>query len=179
LVVIVTDGNAIRDAWQVEDLPGFAAAGRNYVEADRARADDYYLAESGGYAELYRATRNGPDAAIAVHRVRAMDGDTYERWVAGVDIATGAPKGRLRTDDQAVRFGEIAVNGQAPPPANSSESSTSTPDATTNPNNRAEITTAEPTIRRFSCPVCPETSHGAPGSVLAQHIGMGCLKTSA
>jgi conjugative relaxase-like TrwC/TraI family protein len=90
---------------------GSAAAARNYVEADRARADDYYLAEGSGYAELCRATRNGSDAAIAVHRVRAMDGDTYERWVGGVDIATGAPKGRLRTDDQAVRFGEIAVNG--------------------------------------------------------------------
>lgn len=31
--------------------------------------------------------------------------------VGGYDIETGAPKGRLRTDDQAVRFVEVTVNG--------------------------------------------------------------------
>ena len=40
-----------------------------------------------------------------------MDGPTYERWVAGFDVETGKPKGRLRTDDQAVRFVEVVVNG--------------------------------------------------------------------
>jgi len=40
-----------------------------------------------------------------------MDGETYERWVAGFDVETGEPKGRLRSDDQAVRFVEVTVNG--------------------------------------------------------------------
>ena len=40
-----------------------------------------------------------------------MDGATYEQWVAGYDVETGAAKGRLRTDDQAVRFVEVTVNG--------------------------------------------------------------------
>ena len=29
-----------------------------------------------------------------------MDGPAYERWVAGYDVETGQPKGRLRTDDR-------------------------------------------------------------------------------
>lgn len=33
------------------------------------------------------------------------------RWVAGYDVETGKAKGRLRTDDQAVRFVEVTVNG--------------------------------------------------------------------
>ena len=40
-----------------------------------------------------------------------MDGDTYERWVAGVDVDTGAKKGRLRTDADGLRFVEVIVNG--------------------------------------------------------------------
>ena len=40
-----------------------------------------------------------------------LDGTTYERWVAGYDVGTGEPKGRLRTDDRALRFVEVVVNG--------------------------------------------------------------------
>ena len=40
-----------------------------------------------------------------------MDGPTYERWVAGYDVATGQAKGRLRDDDHALRFVEVVVNG--------------------------------------------------------------------
>lgn len=40
-----------------------------------------------------------------------MDGDAYEAWVAGRDVATGRGKGRVRSDDQAVRFVEVVVNG--------------------------------------------------------------------
>jgi hypothetical protein len=40
-----------------------------------------------------------------------MDGDTYEKWVAGIDLENDRPKGRLRKDDQAVRFVEVTVNG--------------------------------------------------------------------
>lgn len=84
---------------------GAAAAARNYVEADRSRADDYYLTEGSGLAERFTAPPEG------VVRVADMDGDTYERWVAGLDVETGAAKGRLRTNDQAVRFVEVTVNG--------------------------------------------------------------------
>ena len=84
---------------------GSAAAARNYVEADRARADDYYLADGTGLADRYVAT-----AGVVIRRT-PMDGDSYERWVSGVDVETGKAKGRLRTDDRAVRFVEVVVNG--------------------------------------------------------------------
>ncbi|MEQ6901781.1 MobF family relaxase [Nocardioides sp. YIM 152588] len=84
---------------------GSAAAARHYVESDRSRADDYYLAEGSGLAERFVATPEG------VGRAPSMDGDEYEHWVAGYDLETGAAKGRLRTDDQAVRFVEVTVNG--------------------------------------------------------------------
>jgi exodeoxyribonuclease V alpha subunit len=77
---------------------GAAAAARHYVEADRSRADDYYLAEGSGVAMRIGATPEGLE-----HR-DDLDGETYEKWVAGFDVETGAAKGRLRTDDQAVRF---------------------------------------------------------------------------
>lgn len=84
---------------------GSAAAARSYVEADHSRADDYYLAEGTGLAEHYLA---GPGA---VQRVGDLDGATYERWVAGYDVLTGAAKGRLRDDARALRFVEVVVNG--------------------------------------------------------------------
>ena len=84
---------------------GSAGAARAYVEADRSRADDYYLAEGTGVATRLTAT---PDS---VEQVGSMNGDTYEQWVAGYHVETGAPKGRLRTDDRALRFVEVVVNG--------------------------------------------------------------------
>ncbi|QYJ05241.1 relaxase domain-containing protein [Nocardioides panacisoli] len=88
---------------------GNPAAARNYVEADRSRADDYYLAEGTGLATHQVATRS--DAGVAVHQAGELDGPAYESWVAGYDVATGAAKGRLRRDDQALRFVEVVVNG--------------------------------------------------------------------
>lgn len=85
---------------------GSAAAARAYVEADHSRADDYYLAEGSGVATRYTAA---PDAQPA--RVGEMDGESYERWVAGYDVDTGAAKGRLRDDGNALRFVEVTVNG--------------------------------------------------------------------
>jgi conjugative relaxase-like TrwC/TraI family protein len=89
---------------------GAAAAARHYVEADRSRGDDYYLAEGSGIAVRIVANRDGADE-VKLERRPDMDGDTYEQWVAGVDVESGRPKGRLRTDDQAVRFVEVTVNG--------------------------------------------------------------------
>ncbi len=38
---------------------GAAAAARHYVEADRGRADDYYLAEGTGIAQRWTASQDG------------------------------------------------------------------------------------------------------------------------
>jgi conjugative relaxase-like TrwC/TraI family protein len=85
---------------------GSAAAARHYVEADRGRADDYYLAEGTGIAERYTAS---PDRAVRCEA--PLTGDAYEAWVAGLNPENGEPKGRLRNDAQAVRFVEVSVNG--------------------------------------------------------------------
>jgi len=90
---------------------GAAGAARHYVEADRARADDYYLAEGSGVAMRIVAGLDKLDQRVSVEQRADMDGETYERWVAGIDLETGEPKGRLRKDDQAVRFVEVTVNG--------------------------------------------------------------------
>ena len=85
---------------------GSAAAARNYLDADRSRADDYYLAEGTGIARRFTA---GPDRPVV--ELAALTGDGYEAWVAGLDPDTGQPRGRLRTDAAGVRFVEVIVNG--------------------------------------------------------------------
>src|SRR4051794_20117955 len=84
---------------------GAPAAARQYVEAHGGRADDYYLAEGTGIARRYTAT------AGRVQEQAPLTGETYEAWVAGRDPSTGQPRGRPRTDAQAVRFVEVVVNG--------------------------------------------------------------------
>lgn len=88
---------------------GSAAAARSYVEADHSRADDYYLAEGSGIAEHYAVTLG--DDGVRTERRPDLDGASYERWVAGYEVATGQAKGRLRDDDHALRFVEVVVNG--------------------------------------------------------------------
>ena len=90
---------------------GSPTAARNYLEADRSRADDYYLTEATGVAERYIASPLSTAAAGGVRSGGTLEGDAYERWVAGLVVETGAPKGRLRTDGQGVRFVEVVVNG--------------------------------------------------------------------
>ncbi len=97
---------------------GAAGAARSYVEADRSRADDYYLAEGTGLAERYVAMPRvgvvrpvGYGQAGVVRAEEMMDGPAYERWVAGYDVVTGQAKGRLRTDARGLRFVEVVVNG--------------------------------------------------------------------
>ncbi len=85
---------------------GAPSAARSYVEADRSRVDDYYLAEGTGLARRFTATPAG-----GVRDLGSLDGDAYERWVAGCDPDTGVARGRLRTDGNAVRFVEVTVNG--------------------------------------------------------------------
>ncbi|RBY92879.1 MobF family relaxase [Blastococcus sp. TF02A-30] len=84
---------------------GAPAAARHYVEADRGRADDYYLTEGTGLARRFTAT----DGRVA--ELATLTGDTYETWVAGRDPETGEPRGQLRGDEHAVRFAEVVVNG--------------------------------------------------------------------
>ena len=93
---------------------GSASAARSYLEADRSRVDDYYLAEGTGVAERYVATTplgEGGRGVCAVQDGGTLDGDAYERWVAGDHVATGSAKGRLRDDPHALRFVEVVVNG--------------------------------------------------------------------
>ena len=85
---------------------GAPAAARNYLDADRSRADDYYLAEGTGVACRFTA---GPDAPLV--ELRPLTGQGYEAWVAGLDPDTDRARGRLRTDPRAVRFVEVTING--------------------------------------------------------------------
>ncbi|WP_336029194.1 MobF family relaxase [Geodermatophilus sp. FMUSA9-8] len=84
---------------------GAPAAARQYVEADRGRADDYYLTEGAGVARRFAVTEG------RVSELSPLTGDAYETWVAGCDPATGEPRGQLRGDGHAVRFVEVVVNG--------------------------------------------------------------------
>ncbi|SDY51626.1 AAA domain-containing protein [Modestobacter sp. DSM 44400] len=84
---------------------GAPAPARQYVEAGRGRADDYYLTEGTGIARRFAA------AGGRVEELASLTGDGYEAWVAGVDPETGRARGRLRDDDRAVRFVEVVVNG--------------------------------------------------------------------
>src|SRR3954452_16408504 len=84
---------------------GAPAAARHYVEADRGRADDYYLTEGTGLARRFTATDG------RVTELAPLTGDTYETWVAGRDPETGEPRGLLRGEEHAVRFAEVVVNG--------------------------------------------------------------------
>src|SRR6478735_1749527 len=98
---------------RVKFYRGSASAARSYVEADHSRADDYYLGEGTGVAERYVATSLGDAGGRGVPAVQnggTLDGDTYERWVAGYNVETGTPKGRLRDDAHALRFVEVVVN---------------------------------------------------------------------
>jgi hypothetical protein len=60
---------------------------RQYPEADRGRADDYYLAEGNGVAR--RFVGHGE----RVEELAPLTAETYEAWVAGCDPGTGEPPG--------------------------------------------------------------------------------------
>ncbi len=63
-----------------------------------------------GYVATTRPETGGC-AVAAVQDGGTLDGDAYERWVAGYDVETGTAKGRLRTDERGLRFVEVVVNG--------------------------------------------------------------------
>lgn len=88
---------------------GSGRAARAYVEADHHRADDYYLAEGTGVAELLVVS--GP-AGMVMDRAD-LTGEDYQEWVEGRDVFTdGHPeKGVIRHSEHALRFAEVIVNG--------------------------------------------------------------------
>ena len=90
---------------------GSPTAARSYVETDRSRIDDYYLAEGTGLATRYVAEHSAEGGRGVVAAGGMLDGPAYERWVAGYDVDTGRPKGRLRADAHGLRFVEVVVNG--------------------------------------------------------------------
>lgn len=68
---------------------GGAKAARKYVERDRARYDDYYLAEGDGIAMRFVAEAT-LDGEVALEKKQDMDGETYECWVAGMVSRPGS-----------------------------------------------------------------------------------------
>ncbi len=89
---------------------GSAAAARSYVEADRSRVDDYYLAEGTGLATgTSPASRRRGSAS---RRPSAMDGPAYERWVAGYDVDDRrSRRAGCAPTTRGLRFVEVVVNG--------------------------------------------------------------------
>jgi len=78
----------------------------SYLPPVRAQRAARYLAEGTGFARRYGATADGQVAVLP-----QLDGDGYETWVSGIDPETGAPRGRVRADEHALRFAEVVVNG--------------------------------------------------------------------
>src|SRR3954451_6091923 len=83
---------------------GVPAGARQYVEADRGRADDYYLTEGTGLARRY-AAGDGRVVELA-----PLSGEAYETGVADCDTQIDEPRGQQHSDDRGVRFVEVVVN---------------------------------------------------------------------
>src|ERR687890_742084 len=85
---------------------GPPAAARAYLEADRGRADDYYLAESTGLARRFTAT-----VGRVVQRA-PLTGETYETLVAGRRPAC-RHRSRLRRSPGPRRYRDHRLAGRA------------------------------------------------------------------
>ena len=97
---------------------GSAGAARTYVEADRSRVDDYYLAEGTGLAERYVATptrRGYAPGGTARRGWYGLRGCWTGRPTSGGSRGTTSRPGRRRVgcveDAQGLRFVEVVVNG--------------------------------------------------------------------
>ena len=88
---------------------GVGAAARRYLEADRSRADEYYL--EGGVA---RAELSVVDGSGRVTGERSLSPVQYAGWVNWVDPITGESMGTPRQAGEArqgsPRFAEMVVN---------------------------------------------------------------------
>ncbi|NHB86126.1 hypothetical protein G7085_20775 [Tessaracoccus sp. HDW20] len=70
---------------------GNGAAARRYIEADRSRADEYYLGADDAVAEY--AVLDGRGEVTATH---ALSADEYEGWVDWINPGTGESMGTPR-----------------------------------------------------------------------------------
>jgi hypothetical protein len=66
---------------------GSAAAARNYLDADRSRADDYYLAEGSGIARRFVT---GPDGCVV--ELASLTGDGYDPTSAKLAVGRTLPR---------------------------------------------------------------------------------------
>lgn len=88
---------------------GTGADALRYAEADRSRADDYYLSDGAGieYAAL--------DASGETVTVRALSNEEYAGWVDWINPDNGERMGRSRLAGQdrlgSPRFAEMTING--------------------------------------------------------------------
>lgn len=86
-----------------------SAAARRYVEADRSRADEYYLGADNAVAEYATLDRAGEVTAI-----RSLTADEYERWVDWTEPITGESMGTPRAAAEGTKgsplFAEMTIN---------------------------------------------------------------------
>lgn len=88
---------------------GAGAAARRYLEADRSRADEYYLEASAARAELSVVDGTGCVVGQGV-----LTPAQYAAWVDWIDPISRRPMGRARQPGEArqgsPRFAEVVVN---------------------------------------------------------------------
>ncbi|WP_448232361.1 MobF family relaxase [Microbacterium lacticum] len=88
---------------------GSGAAARRYVEADRSRADEYYLGADDSVAE-YAVL----DASGEVTATRSLTADEYEGWVDWANPVTGESMGTPRAATEGTKgsplFAEMTIN---------------------------------------------------------------------
>ena len=88
---------------------GNGAAARRYIEADRSRADEYYLGADDAVAEY--AVLDGRGEVTATH---ALSADEYEGWVDWINPGTGESMGTPRAAAVGMKgsplFAEMTIN---------------------------------------------------------------------
>ncbi|MBF9334969.1 relaxase domain-containing protein [Microbacterium lacticum] len=88
---------------------GSGAAARRYVEADRSRADEYYLGADDAVAEY--AVLDGMGEVTAA---RSLSPEEYEAWVDWINPETGESMGTPRKSGEGSKgsplFGEMTIN---------------------------------------------------------------------
>lgn len=88
---------------------GSGAAARRYVEADRSRADEYYLGADNAVAEYAVLDANGEVTAT-----RSLTAEEYEGWVEWTEPVTGESMGTPRRPGERSKgsplFAEMTIN---------------------------------------------------------------------
>jgi hypothetical protein len=88
---------------------GSGAAARRYVEADRSRADEYYLGADNAVAAYAVLDANGEVTAT-----RSLTAEEYEGWVDWTEPITGESMGTPRKPGEGSKgsplFAEMTIN---------------------------------------------------------------------